>query len=63
MKKLTATDALQISKTNTKKMTGVEYKHFVKGLMDTYGLEKNDAFSLVQGNNVLEIVAKYEKFN
>lgn len=63
MKKLTATDALQISKTNTKKMTGIEYKHFVKELIDTYELEKNDAFSLVQGNNVLEIVAKYENFD
>ncbi len=44
-------------------MTGIEYKRFVKELIDTYGLEKNNAFSLVQGNNVLEIVAKYENSN
>ena len=41
-------------------MTAVEYKAYVRKIMDTYGLEKNDAFRLVRGENVLEIVAKYE---
>ncbi len=60
MSRLTATDALRISRKHTKNMNAVEYKRFVKSVMDKYGLEKNDAFALVQGNNVLEIVAKYE---
>ena len=61
MSRLTATDALRISRKHVKSMNAIEYKRFVKSIMDEYGLEKNDAFSLVQGNNVLEIVAKYEK--
>lgn len=61
MSRLTATDALRISRKHVKTMNAIEYKRFVKSIMDEYGLEKNDAFSLVQGNNVLEIVAKYEK--
>ena len=60
--KLSAKTALEISKnkSNIKHMSGVEYKAYVRKIMDTYGLEKNDAFRLVRGENVLEIVAKYE---
>lgn len=58
--KLTAKTALEISKSNIKHMSGGEYKAYVRKIMDTYGLEKNDAFRLVRGENVLEIVAKYE---
>ena len=60
--KLTAKTALEISKnkSNIKHMSGGEYKTYVRQIMDTYGLEKNDAFRLARGENVLEIVAKYE---
>ena len=62
-KVLTATEAIRISKQKNriKHMTGTEYKTYIRTLMDTYGLEKNDAFLLAKGEKTLELVAKYEK--
>ena len=61
-KKLTARKAIAIHNEAQKaKRKGViEYKRYLKQVIEDYGIEKNDAFRLAMGENLLQIVAKYE---
>lgn len=61
-KKLTARKAIAIhneaQKIKLKRAT--EYKRYLKQIVEDYGIEKNDALRLAMGENLLQIVAKYE---
>ena len=61
-KKLTARKAIAIHNEAQKaKLKGViEYKRYLKQVIEDYGIEKNDAIQIANGNNLLQIVAKYE---
>ena len=61
-KKLTARKAIAIHNEAQKaKLKGaIEYKRYLKQVIEDYGIEKNDASRLAMGVNLLQIVAKYE---
>lgn len=61
-KKLTARAAIAIynDAQKAKLKGGVEYKRYIKQVIDDYGIEKNDAFQIATGKNLLQIVARYE---
>lgn len=62
-KKLTARAAITIHKDaqKAKKKGFVEYKRYMKQVIEDYGIEKNDALRIAMGSeNLLQIVAKYE---
>ena len=61
-KKLTARKAIAIHNEALKaKRKGViEYKRYLKQVIEDYGIEKNDVSQIANGNNILQILAKYE---
>ena len=61
-KKLTARKAIAIHNEAQKaKRKGViEYKRYLKQVIEDYGIEKNDVSQIANGNNILQILAKYE---
>ena len=61
MTKLTASKALELSSKNIKKMTGKEFKAFSRKIVEDYGVTPKEATMLMRGENVLEIIAKYER--
>lgn len=44
----------------SKRKGAIEYKRYLKQIVNDYGIEKNDVFKLAMGENLLQIVAKYE---
>ena len=62
-KKLTAKAAIDIHNEaqKAKKKGFIEYKRYMKKVIEDYGIEKNDAFQIAIGENLLQIVAKYEE--
>lgn len=63
MKPLTAKIAMEIAKNKNKvkHMTASEFKAKGKEIVEIYGVEPKDALMLLRGENLLEIVAKYEE--
>ena len=61
-KTLTAGKAIAIHREaqKAKKNGAVEYKRYLKQVIEDYGIEKNDAVQIALGKNMLKIVAKYE---
>jgi hypothetical protein len=61
-KKLTARKAIAIHNEaqKAKRKGFIEYKRYLKQVIEDYGIEKNDALRLAMGENLLQIVAKYE---
>ena len=61
--KLTAKVAIGIHNEaqKAKKKGFIEYKRYMKKVIEDYGIEKNDAFQIAIGENLLQIVAKYEE--
>lgn len=61
-KRLTARKAIAIHNEaqKAKRKGAIEYKRYLKHIVNDYGIEKNDAFKLAMGENLLQIVAKYE---
>ena len=61
-KQLTARNAITIySEAQRIKQKGaIEYKRYLRRVVEDYGIEKNDALRLAMGENLLQIVAKYE---
>ena len=62
-KKLTARKAIAIHNEARKAKLikgAIEYKRYLKQVIEDYGIEKNDALRLAMGENLLQIVAKYE---
>ena len=62
-KTLTAKAAISIHNNaqKAKKEGAVAYKRFVRQVIEDYGIEKNDAFRIANGDDMLQIVAKYEQ--
>lgn len=61
-KKLTAKKAIAIHNEaqKAKRKGFIEYKRYLKQVIEDYDIEKNDALRLAIGENLLQIVAKYE---
>lgn len=61
-KQLTARNAITIySEAQRIKQKGaIEYKRYLRRVVEDYGIEKNDVSQIANGNNILQILAKYE---
>lgn len=61
-KQLTARNAITIyyEAQKIKQKGAIEYKRYLRRVVEDYGIEKNDVFQIANGNNILQIVAKYE---
>lgn len=61
--RLTARDVLQLCDQRTvfSRMKASEFKKTGRQIAETFGIEAKDALCLMRGENVLEILAKYEK--
>jgi hypothetical protein len=62
MKKITASVVLKYQKEAKKvTMTAGEFKRLGRELRDIYGLTDKEAIDILNNNNVLEILRKYEE--
>ena len=62
MKKITASVVLKYQKEAKKvTMTTGEFKRLSRELRDIYGLTDREAIDILNNNNVLEILRKYEE--